>query len=382
MNEYRYQNGMAILEVLIEPDDTESRDSFDLYKANLLRHLKEHRNFGDSDSTVNRDIANLNHLARDVYGHSFNDLCVGRRDIERTLIALLRKLPADRGRQVAARIYYNENRITNHRISEDKTFLQELSVRYQIPMPADASPEGSEIGPPIDWRGPDEFQLQGFFRPLPDMLDMGLLKQAVDRSSAICLVSIPSLDRSGTGFLIAPGQVLTNYHVLKASEQEDMEANARAAKLSFGYLTGDPGLVPSTFKLTDRQPILSWSPACELDYVLLQVDDKNRALETISPVPYVLSSLAERSALYILQHPQGEPMKLAIDANGVTGVYPQDGRVQYVTRTSPGSSGSPCFNEDWKVVALHHAERSKAFGSIREGILFSQIYDRIAAYLT
>jgi V8-like Glu-specific endopeptidase len=32
-----------------------------------------------------------------------------------------------------------------------------------------------------------------------------------------------------------------------------------------------------------------------------------------------------------------------------------EGRVQYLTDTLPGSSGSPVFDADWNVVALHHS---------------------------
>jgi endonuclease G len=74
-------------------------------------------------------------------------------------------------------------------------------------------------------------------------------------------------------------------------------------------------------------------------------------------------------------------MEVTPNDNGITGIYQSEGLIQYVTRTQGGSSGSPCFNEDWKVVALHHAERAKSFGTIREGILFSAIYDRIKEYL-
>ena len=30
-------------------------------------------------------------------------------------------------------------------------------------------------------------------------------------------------------------------------------------------------------------------------------------------------------------------------------------RVQYLTDTEPGSSGSPVFDKEWNVVALHHS---------------------------
>ena len=35
--------------------------------------------------------------------------------------------------------------------------------------------------------------------------------------------------------------------------------------------------------------------------------------------------------------------------------YVGEGRVQYLTDTLPGSSGSPVFDEQWNVVALHHS---------------------------
>jgi len=74
-------------------------------------------------------------------------------------------------------------------------------------------------------------------------------------------------------------------------------------------------------------------------------------------------------------------MMLAPSSNGVTGAYPDTGHVQYVSRTAPGSSGAPCFDDDWKVVALHHAVRSKMFGVIGEGILMSAIYGAIREFL-
>jgi hypothetical protein len=37
----------------------------------------------------------------------------------------------------------------------------------------------------------------------------------------------------------------------------------------------------------------------------------------------------------------------------------------------------PCFDENWYLVALHHAQKAKTFGSIREGILFANIYQDI-----
>jgi len=55
----------------------------------------------------------------------------------------------------------------------------------------------------------------------------------------------------------------------------------------------------------------------------------------------------------IIQHPNGEPKQLAIRNNQV--VDELELFLHYRTDTDPGSSGSPVFNDQWEVVALHHS---------------------------
>jgi hypothetical protein len=53
----------------------------------------------------------------------------------------------------------------------------------------------------------------------------------------------------------------------------------------------------------------------------------------------------------IVQHPSGLPKQIALYHNVVA--YADDSRVQYLTDTEPGSSGSPVFDSHWRVVAIH-----------------------------
>jgi V8-like Glu-specific endopeptidase len=206
--------------------------------------------------------------------------------------------------------------------------------------------------------------------------------RAVERASSVCLIEVPKIKRQGTGFLIGEALVLTNYHVLYTAE-EDLEANARETVFNFGKISTAPGQPPAgqSFRAASGQSIVRSSTVDQLDYVLLRVDDSIRGAKEIKPAPFTTQMPYKRMGLNILQHPEGETMKLALSSNGVVEVFPERGLVQYTTRAEGGSSGAPCFTNDWQVIALHHAERSKAFGVVREGIIFEAIHKEIAAFL-
>src|SRR5205085_5393919 len=61
------------------------------------------------------------------------------------------------------------------------------------------------------------------------------------------------------------------------------------------------------------------------------------------------------SPVVIVQHPKGDPLSFAIEIDGVLSVNKNSTRVRYRTNTEPGSSGSPVFDLEWKLIALHHA---------------------------
>jgi hypothetical protein len=56
--------------------------------------------------------------------------------------------------------------------------------------------------------------------------------------------------------------------------------------------------------------------------------------------------------IFILQHPKGGPLKLAVGA--VDKLNANHTRLRYDTKTDSGSSGSPCLDAKLNLVALHH----------------------------
>ena len=54
----------------------------------------------------------------------------------------------------------------------------------------------------------------------------------------------------------------------------------------------------------------------------------------------------------IIQHPEGDYKQIVLRENQL--VSRLDTVLHYLADTSPGSSGSPVFNDQWEAVALHH----------------------------
>jgi len=70
----------------------------------------------------------------------------------------------------------------------------------------------------------------------------------------------------------------------------------------------------------------------------------------LNPIP---GKVIEGESLSVIQHPSGDYKQVAIRENLLLDVA--DRFLWYQSDTAPGSSGSPVFNDQWQVVALHHS---------------------------
>jgi hypothetical protein len=204
----------------------------------------------------------------------------------------------------------------------------------------------------------------------------------ITREGQVCRVEIDGAP-VGTGFLVGPDAVLTNYHVL-----ETVIAGTKTpggVKFRFDYkqlanlevLAGDVvGLVPQPGSwLIDSSPCTAGEAvgepeqtvptADELDYALVRLERRigDQSLPPAGPdgrqrgwitIPTAPPPLYAKMPLLILQHPRAAPLKLALDTDAVREQNSLGTRIRYVTNTEAGSSGSPCFDMDWGLVALHH----------------------------
>ncbi len=211
----------------------------------------------------------------------------------------------------------------------------------------------------------------------------------------VCRIEVPTNKGMsyGTGFLLGPDLILTNYHVLEPAilgaqgktTAKGLSASPAAVRFRFDFkqltdgLTVNPGTVHALVEpdwLIDSSPyspedtkIDGTDPGTqELDYALVRVadspgdqsvggkqGDQDAPLRGFIALPQSDWAFPEQSALFILQHPKGDPLQLALDTQAVLRVNANKTRVRYRTNTLAGSSGSPCFNAGWELVALHHA---------------------------
>ncbi len=192
---------------------------------------------------------------------------------------------------------------------------------------------------------------QPTFLPL-HFFELGQLK-----SKSVALVQLPS--GSGTGFLIDNNLLLTNNHVIG-----DV-ASAKAASVIFNYqheLNGSPAKT-TTYSLS---PENGFSTSKSHDWTAVRLDGE--ANSDWGAISLEDCQVDDGEYVNIVQHPMGGPKVVAMYHNVV--VFSDDDRIQYLTDTLPGSSGSPVFRSDWSLVGIHHAGGPIAKdGSVRnEGI--------------
>lgn len=224
---------------------------------------------------------------------------------------------------------------------------------------------------------PDNVRLEKIIGNQSNLLRINWLEKALMASKAVCRVV--NGDNLGTGFITKDGYLYTNNHVLP-----DATA-AGNARVEFNYQMNSNGQIQqrSVYQLDASTYITS--PPTQLDFVRIKVIDN--PADPISRWGFVEidpSALPVKGEpATIIQHPKGEDMQIALNANDVLSNWNQ--YLFYTTDTEPGSSGSPVFNKDWKVIAIHHAGKTEAEGGMQinaageraaanRGILFSHIF--------
>lgn len=158
----------------------------------------------------------------------------------------------------------------------------------------------------------------------------------------------------GTGFLVSPHLLMTNWHVLKSSEQ----AAVSAVELDFQL---DRFGAPLTIRRFQLDPAVFFLNDKDLDFALVAIKDSasNGLLKDRGWCPLIVEEgkITVGNCVNIIQHPRGEMKQIVIRENELVDILERV--LHYQGDTEPGSSGSPVFNDQWEVVGLHHSSIPK-----------------------
>jgi hypothetical protein len=235
---------------------------------------------------------------------------------------------------------------------------------------------GADIARQVTWQAPEQGgNLEKLMGKQNTLLPISFLEEGLEKARAVVRVELKS-GASGSGFVTEGNLLVTNHHVLPDPAQ------AAAASIQFNYQLTAQGLTstPVAYKLA---PTDGFATSLENDWTAVRIQGSPAGqwggLSLVRPDP---PPQAEDFAI-IIQHPMGGPKQIALYHNLIT--YADAVRLQYLTDTLPGSSGSPVFDTSWQLIALHHSggwlrePNSKQSAYRNEGITIAAVIDGLAA---
>ncbi|CAA9200826.1 trypsin-like peptidase domain-containing protein [Flavobacterium collinsii] len=247
---------------------------------------------------------------------------------------------------------------------------------------------GYSLSPEVkidEWQDVDPSTLEVLTMGQRTLLPVNFLAKGVIKSKSVAKVEIKIASNRfnvGTGFLFKIENFdelffITNYHVI--SNREDIHK----AKIIFDFELDIFGnsLPSKSFAIDETGPWYG-SEINEFDATIFKLKDEENQLSNYGYIELKEVDISKNDFVNIIQHPGGEFKQISIYHNIVTNT--NDRIVQYLTDTLKGSSGSPVFNSDWDVIALHHSGGGSrpgepalpaGFKSRNEGIYINRIVD-------
>jgi endonuclease G len=199
-----------------------------------------------------------------------------------------------------------------------------------------------------------------------DFLPAHFLVAGAERQKSVCRIrakaSITAGDGSvvapgsgwGTGFLISPTLLMTNNHVIPTAEFAKSNIVAQ-----FNFQVNELGeLLPiDEFEFA---PDNGFYTQPDLDVTVVRLMPKANASGQPATPGMRWGTLrmdsniqfAEQQVVNIVQHPQGRFKEVVLTGNQIVRI--ENKIIRYLADTEQGSSGSPVFDNTWKLVALHH----------------------------
>jgi V8-like Glu-specific endopeptidase len=232
------------------------------------------------------------------------------------------------------------------------------------------------VGDPIPVGADSGFGAEKIFG-VSHLKSIAWLSRGVAAARSVCRIKTP--DSLGTGFLISGNRIITNWHVIR---------DAREAGLSVAQFNYEEDLDGRPMELVEYDfdgPSYRADDALDVCVVTVKPRPSGPPVGQWGALEWGTGAPAVGDHVSIIQHPQGGPKQIALTANQVVSIY--EHRLLYSTDTLPGSSGSPVFDDAWKVRAVHRGggnlviDKSGRRAFANEGVLTSYVLSALALAL-
>lgn len=196
-----------------------------------------------------------------------------------------------------------------------------------------------------------------FIGPTQDIMPFSPSLRASKAASPVArLVTLPDEEHVAegfaTGFLISDSLLLTNHHVFPS------RIDCRGCGANFDHYSDERGVRAGSYFELD--PDMFYFSDEELDFALVGVKSKGLNAEALTDFGKVrlieaTGKVQTGMSVNIIQHPGGGARQYATINNRLVDILDESSFLHYETDTDKGSSGSPVFNDDWELLALHHS---------------------------
>lgn len=194
-----------------------------------------------------------------------------------------------------------------------------------------------------------------------DLMGINFLTRGAEAARPVCRIRVRDRHQNphsmGSGFLVAPGLLITNNHVIGSPE-------AAEASLAEFDVELDENFVAKPIRSFQLRPDLLFFTDVVFDFTFVAVSTfshQDIPLSDFGTLPLLSQSgkAIPGESVTIIQHPRGGLKQIVIRASQIVELKEHTSGIghafiHYTSDTEPGSSGAPVMNDQWDVVAIHH----------------------------